>query len=174
MALIHKFNSRSPVVGERVFLAENATLIGDMEIGDDSSVWYGAVIRGDLEKIKIGSFTNIQDNAVIHVDRGFPTTIGDRVTIGHSAIVHGCTIESDVVIGLNSALLNGAYISENSIVAAGAVVTGKKYPPNSLIMGIPAKVVREVTEEEIKEIIDRSWREYKELASQHLKISQGL
>ncbi|AGK60471.1 Carbonic anhydrase/acetyltransferase, isoleucine patch superfamily [Archaeoglobus sulfaticallidus PM70-1] len=168
MAYILEINSKRPIIKDGVFIAENATIAGDVEIGRESSVWYNAVLRGDLERIVVGEKTNIQDNAVVHVDKGFPTEIGDRVTIGHSAVIHGCIIESDVVIGLNSAILNGAKISENSIVAAGAVVTGKKYPPNSLLMGIPAKVVREVTEDEVKSLIERSWKEYRELAELHI------
>ncbi|WP_456370282.1 gamma carbonic anhydrase family protein, partial [Geoglobus sp.] len=112
--------------GERVFIAENATILGDVEIGDDSSVWFNAVIRADLDRVTIGRKTNVQDNSVIHVDEGFPAEIGDRVTIGHSAVIHGCRISDDVLVGMNAVVLNGAEIGEYSIVGAGAVVTGKR------------------------------------------------
>ncbi len=153
--------------GERVFIAENATILGDVEIGDDSSVWFNAVIRADLDRVTIGRKTNVQDNSVIHVDEGFPTEIGDRVTIGHSAVIHGCRISDDVLVGMNAVVLNGAEIGEYSIVGAGAVVTGKRYPERSLILGVPAKVVREVTDQEV-ELIERSWKEYLRLKDRYL------
>lgn len=153
--------------GERVFIAENAVVKGDVEIGDDSSVWFNAVIRGDLDRVTIGKRTNVQDNAVIHVDEGFPTVLGDNVTVGHSAVVHGCVIADNVLIGMNAVVLNGAEIGEYSIVGAGAVVTGKKFPERSLILGVPAKFVREVTDQEI-ELIERSWKEYLKLKDMYL------
>ncbi|WP_457590988.1 gamma carbonic anhydrase family protein [Geoglobus sp.] len=153
--------------GERVFIADTAVVRGDVEIGSDSSVWFNAVIRGDLDRVSIGEKTNVQDNAVIHVDEGFPALIGDRVTIGHSAVIHGCRIADNSLIGMNAVVLNGAEIGEYSIVGAGAVVTGKRYPERSLILGVPAKVVREVTEQEI-ELIERSWKEYLKLKDMYL------
>lgn len=153
--------------GERVFIADNAVVRGDVEIGDDSSVWFNAVIRGDLDRVLIGEMTNVQDNAVIHVDEGFPTLIGDRVTIGHSAVIHGCRIADNVLIGMNAVILNGAEIGEYSIIGAGAVVTSKKYPERSLILGVPARTVREVTDSEI-ELIERSWKEYLKLKDRYL------
>ncbi|AKG90998.1 Carbonic anhydrase [Geoglobus ahangari] len=153
--------------GERVFIADTAVIKGDVEIGDDSSVWFNAVIRGDLDKVVIGRRTNVQDNAVIHVDEGFPTVVGDNVTIGHSAVVHGCRISDNVLVGMNAVVLNGAEIGEYSIVGAGAVVTGKKFPERSLILGVPAKVVREITDQEM-ELIERSWKEYLKLKDRYL------
>ncbi|WP_456478339.1 gamma carbonic anhydrase family protein [Geoglobus ahangari] len=153
--------------GERVFIADTAVIRGDVEIGDDSSVWFNAVIRGDLDKVVIGRRTNVQDNAVIHVDEGFPTVVGDNVTIGHSAVVHGCRISDNVLVGMNAVVLNGAEIGEYSIVGAGAVVTGKKFPERSLILGVPAKVVREITDQEM-ELIERSWKEYLKLKDRYL------
>ncbi len=172
MANMFKIGSKIPKLGRDVFLAETATIIGDVEIGDFSSVWYNAVVRGDLEKIRIGRYTNIQDNTVVHVDRGFPVEIGDYVVIGHSAVVHGCTIEDEVMIGMNSCILNGAQISGRSIVAAGAVVTGRKYPPNSVLMGVPARVVREITDEEFEREVTDRWKEYRELARMHSGIEK--
>ncbi|NOY11453.1 MAG: gamma carbonic anhydrase family protein [Archaeoglobi archaeon] len=153
--------------GERVFIADTAVIKGDVEIGDDSSVWFNAVIRGDLDKVVIGRRTNVQDNAVIHVDEGFPTVVGDNVTIGHSAVVHGCRISDNVLVGMNAVVLNGAEIGKYSIVGAGAVVTGKKFPERSLIHGVPAKVVREITDQEM-ELIERSWKEYLKLKDRYL------
>ncbi len=164
---LFKIGYKTPKLGKDVFIAETATVIGEVEIGDFSSVWYNAVVRGDLERIRVGKYTNIQDSVVVHVDRGFPVEIGDCVVIGHSAVIHGCMIEDEVMIGMNSCILNGAQISEKSIVAAGAVVTGKKYPPNSVLMGVPARVVREITDEEFEREITDRWREYRELAKMY-------
>lgn len=123
-----------------------AKVIGDVKIGKKSSVWYNAVIRGDLAPIKIGSYSNIQDNCVIHVTDKHGVKIGDYVSVGHGAILHGCKIKDNVLIGMNATVLNAAVINENSIVGAGAVVTeNKEFPPGSLILGVPAKVVRELT-----------------------------
>lgn len=138
-----------------VFIAETATIVGDVTIYQDASVWFGAVIRGDADKIVIGEGTNVQDGVVIHCDAGLPTTIGKRVVIGHRAVVHGARIADNVMIGIGAIVLNGAKIGEYSIVAAGALVPeGKEIPPRSLVMGVPGKVVREVTEQEIKRITD--------------------
>ncbi|RLI79565.1 gamma carbonic anhydrase family protein [Archaeoglobales archaeon] len=172
MAYLFKLGSTTPKLGKDVFLAETATVIGDVEIGDFSSVWYNAVLRGDLDKIRVGRYTNIQDNTVVHVDRGFPVEIGDYVVIGHSAVIHGCVIGDNVMIGMNSCILNGAHVSERSIVAAGAVVTGKKYPPNSVLMGVPARVVREITDEEFEREVTNRWKEYRELAKMHFGIKR--
>jgi carbonic anhydrase/acetyltransferase-like protein (isoleucine patch superfamily) len=172
MALVYEAGGKKPKIGRDVFLADTATIIGDVEIGDYSSVWYNAVIRGDLDKIKIGKYTNIQDNVVVHVDRGFPVEIGSYVTVGHSAVIHGCIIEDNVMIGLKSCILNGAKISERTIVGAGAVVTGKEYPPNSVLMGVPARVVKEITDEEFEREIKSRWMEYRELAELHLEVNK--
>lgn len=136
-----------------VFVAETATILGQVTIYPDASVWYGAVIRGDADTIVIGDGTNVQDGAVIHCDANLPTTIGKRVTIGHRAVIHGATIADNVLIGIGAIILNGAKIGEYSIIAAGALIPeGKEIPPLSLVMGMPGKVVRQVNDEEIKRI----------------------
>jgi carbonic anhydrase/acetyltransferase-like protein (isoleucine patch superfamily) len=135
-------------------------IIGDVTIGEMSSVWYNAVIRGDIGAITIGKYSNVQDNCVVHS----PAVIGDYVTVGHAAVVHACNINDSCLIGMNSTILDEAMINSNSIVAAGAMVTqGKEFPEGSLIMGLPARVVRELTDEEIRNIKDHSKR-YAELA----------
>ncbi len=124
-------------------------MIGDVEIGERSSVWPNASLRGDTGPIRVGQDTSIQDNCVLHLDEGFPLTIGDRVTVGHSVTLHGCTIEDDTLIGIGSIILNGARVRKGSVVAAGALVAeGVEVPPNTLVMGMPAKPRREVTAEE--------------------------
>jgi carbonic anhydrase/acetyltransferase-like protein (isoleucine patch superfamily) len=149
-----KSASLSPTrIHPTVFVAETATILGEVTIYPDASVWFGAVIRGDADKIVIGQGTNVQDGVVIHCDENLPTIIGKRVTIGHRAVIHGAIIADHVLIGIGAIILNGARVGEYSIIAAGALVgEGKEIPPRSLVMGIPGKVVREVNEEEIKRI----------------------
>ncbi len=154
MILPHKgFN---PVVPESCFIAPSADIIGDVTIGEESSVWFQVVIRGDVNSIRIGARTNIQDGAILHVTRdkmpmkGAPLTVGDDVTIGHRVTLHGCTIKNRILLGMGAVVLDGAVIDDDSIVAAGALVTKDKiFPPRSLIQGSPAKVVRELTAEEV-------------------------
>lgn len=144
---------------------KGARIVGDVEIGKGSSIWYNAVLRGDIEPIKVGSYSNIQDNCVVHSTKGYPVEVGDFVSVGHAAVLHGCRIHDNVLIGMNSTILNGAVIRENSIVGAGAVVTeGKKFPSGSLIIGIPARAVRALDTLEISEI--------KENATRYFKLSQ--
>lgn len=129
------------------FVAPNAILIGDIRIGTGSSVWYGCVLRADVAPIRIGGRTNIQDGTIMHADPGFPTVVGDDVTVGHAAIIHGAVVEDGALIGIRATLLNGCRIGAGSVVGAGALVPeGMIVPPNSLVLGIPAKVVREVDE----------------------------
>lgn len=143
MGHILEYKGHLPQIGKNVFIAPNATVIGKVEIGDGASIWFGAVVRGDTGHIKIGAKTNIQDNAVVHVNRRNDTFIGDRVTIGHGAVVEGCVIEDDVLIGMNATVLDGAIIGAKSIIAAGSVVReGGEIPPESLAAGVPAKVKR--------------------------------
>jgi len=150
---------RPDLVDPTVYIAAGAVIVGDVTIGPQSSVWFLAVIRGDCEAIRIGSRSNVQDGCVLHADPGFPCTIGDAVTIGHRAIVHGATVEDNVVIGMGSIILNGAKIGRDTIIAAGAVVTERAdIPPGSLVMGIPGKVRRGLTPEEIA---------YNRLAAEH-------
>ena len=151
-------------IAEWVYIAEGAKIIGDVTIGEDSSVWYNAVIRGDSNSIVIGENTNVQDNAVLHASHNHALQIGDNVTIGHGAIVHGCTVGNNVLIGMGAIILDGAVIEDNCIIGAGALVTQNKVvPEGSLALGNPAKVVRELTEEE-KESILKNADEYSEEA----------
>lgn len=132
-----------------VFIADTARVIGDVTIGKNSSVWYSALVRGDLESVIIGEDSNVQDGAIVHVDEGFPTAIGNGVSLGHGAIVHGATVEDNCLIAIGAILLNGVVVGANSIIGAGAVVAeGTHIPPNSLVLGVPGKVVRELTKEQ--------------------------
>ena len=136
------------------YCAKNASVIGDVTIGKDSSIWYNALIRADSDCIQIGSQTNIQDQTVLHVDKGYPLKIGNRVTIGHSAIVHGCTIEDEVLIGMGSIVMNGAKIGKHSIIGAGCVVPENMIvPENSVVVGVPARVLKKVSDIQIENII---------------------
>ncbi len=151
--MILDFNGILPRVHDSVYLSYNATLIGDVEIGENSSIWFGSVIRGDVSYVKIGKNSNVQDNAVVHVNYGLPTVIGDYVTIGHSAIVHGAIISDYVIVGMGAIVLDGAKVSKNVIIGAGSVVPpGMNIPEGVLVLGTPAKVVRDLTQEEIKHI----------------------
>lgn len=153
MSRFVEIDGMSPRLGERVFVADGAFLVGDVELGDDSSVFYGAVLRGDLAPIRIGMRTNIQDNVTVHVSTDVPTVIGNEVTVGHNAVLHACTIDDNVLIGMGAIVMDGAHIKKNCIVGAGAVVTqGKEFPENSLVLGSPAHVVRELTVEEIENV----------------------
>ena len=140
---IYELDGKAPQLGEGAWVADNATVIGDAVLGPNASVWFGAVVRGDTESIRIGANSNIQDLSVLHADYGQPLTIGDNVTVGHQVMLHGCTIGNDTLVGIQAVILNGAKIGRNCIVGAGAVVTeGKEFPDDSLILGAPAKVVR--------------------------------
>lgn len=144
-------------IDKSVFIADGAKVIGNVEIGKNSSIWFNAVIRADSDMVKIGENTNIQDNAVIHTSAGFGVQIGNNVSIGHGAIIHGCTIKDNVIIGMGAIILNGAVIEENCIIGAGTLVTqGKVIPSGSLAFGNPVKVVRQLSEEEIKHISDNA------------------
>ncbi|PZP39241.1 MAG: gamma carbonic anhydrase family protein [Pseudomonas fluorescens] len=140
-----------PQVDPTAWLAPNCTVIGDTHIGAHSSIWFGAVLRGDVERIRIGEYTNVQDNAVIHVTTGkFSTHIGNRVTIGHAAVVHACTLEDECLVGMNSTVLDGAVVQSHSMVAAGAVVSpGKVVESGWLWAGVPARPLRKLTEDEL-------------------------
>lgn len=159
--IIRAYEGKHPRIGQAVFVAENASVIGDVEIGNDCSIWYGVVLRGDVNFIRVGSRSNIQDNCVVHVEHGVhPTVIAEEVTIGHGAIVHGCTIARGALIGMGSRILDGARIGENALVGAGALVPqGMHVPPRTLAIGVPAKVKRALTDKEVAEL-EQSWRSY--------------
>ena len=150
--MIYDFEGITPDIERANFVAESADVIGDVTAEKNSSIWYNCTLRGDIESIRIGKNSNIQDNTVVHVGYDVGTVIGDNVTIGHRAIIHGCTIGDDCLIGMGAIILNHAVIGKESIVGAGALVTtGKKFPPRSLILGSPAKWIRSVTGEEIED-----------------------
>ncbi|TFF25565.1 gamma carbonic anhydrase family protein [Jiella endophytica] len=158
---VYQLGEDRPQIGEDVFIAPGAQVVGRVRLGKGASVWFGAVARGDNEWIEIGEGSNIQDNAVLHSDMGFPLTIGAGCTIGHAAIVHGCTLEENVLVGMGATVLNGARIGRNSIVGANALVTeGKEFPENSLIVGAPAKAVRSL-DAEAAEKLRESARHYR-------------
>lgn len=154
------------------WIAENATVLGDVELSVDCGIWFGAVLRGDNERITIGPRSNIQDNCVLHTDMGFPLTVGQDCTIGHRATLHGCTVGDNTLVGMSAIILNGAVIGRNCLVGAGALVTeGKQIPDNSLVVGSPGKVIRELDRDAIKGITGSAQR-YVENAkrfAEHLK-----
>jgi carbonic anhydrase/acetyltransferase-like protein (isoleucine patch superfamily) len=146
---LDRFLRRSPTVGEGVYIARTAVVVGDVTLGQGASVWYHAVLRGDINRIVVGQYSNVQDNAVLHLADDYPCLVGDWVTIGHGAIVHACTVEDEVLIGMGATILDGAAIGAQSIVGANALVTqGTRIPPGSLVLGAPAKVVRVLTAEQ--------------------------
>ncbi|MFA7572909.1 MAG: gamma carbonic anhydrase family protein [Lutispora sp.] len=147
--MIIEYDGHKPYIDDSCFIADNATIIGKVKLKKNASIWYGTVIRGDGNHISIGENTNIQDNCTIHINDDHPTIIGDYVTAGHGAIVHACTVGNNVLIGMGAIVLDGAEIGDNVIIGAGSVVPpGKKYPSNTLIMGSPAKIIRELTEKD--------------------------
>ncbi len=155
-----------PRIHNSAYIAPTATIIGDVEIEEGASIWDGAVLRGDVSYIKIGKNTNIQDNAVVHVDYNEPTIIGENVTIGHMAVVHAAKIGNNVIVGIHAVILNGAEIGDGSVVGAGAVVTSRtKIPPKSLVLGIPAKVVRQGNE--IEKMAIENGLIYQKLREEH-------
>lgn len=142
-------NGHTPQVHEQAWVAPGAVLAGEVSVGAETGIWYTCVVRADLAPITLGARTNVQDGSVLHADPGFPTTIGDGVTIGHRAVVHGCTVEDDVLIGMGAVLMNGVHVGAGSLIAAGAVLTqGTVVPPGSLVAGVPGKVRRELGEAE--------------------------
>ena len=147
---LYQLGEHAPRIHETAWVAASAEVIGEVELGERASVWFGAVVRGDSGLIRIGSNSNVQDNSVLHADPGVPLTIGDNVTVGHQVMLHGCTIGDGALIGIQAIVLNGARIGRNCLVGAGAVVTeGKSFPDGTLILGAPAKVVRELTLEQV-------------------------
>lgn len=140
---------RQPRLGKQVYIARGAVVLGDVTLGEHSSVWYHTTLRGDINRIEVGHHTNIQDNSILHVADEFPCLVGNWVTIGHSAVVHACTVGDEVLVGMGAVILDGAVVGEQSIIGAKALVTqGMKIPPGSLVLGMPAKIVRALTPEE--------------------------
>jgi carbonic anhydrase/acetyltransferase-like protein (isoleucine patch superfamily) len=166
--MLHSYKNFTPKLGKNSWVASSADVIGDVEMGEECSIWFGAIVRGDVHYIRIGDRVNIQDLSMVHVTHykkervqndGNPTIIGDDVTIGHRVMLHGCTIEDGCLIGMSATILDGAVIGKESIVGAGSLVTKNKvFPPRSLIMGSPAKVVRELTQEEVAELYNSASR----------------
>jgi len=152
--MIAAYDGRAPRLDPSVFVVNSATVIGDVVIGPQSSIWFGAVVRGDIHPIRIGARSNVQDNATLHVVGGkFGTTLGDGVTVGHNAVVHGCTIQDGVLVGMGAIVLDGAVVGAESLIAAGALVPpGTRVPPRSLVLGSPGKVVRPVSDAELERI----------------------
>ena len=166
---IDNFLGKVPTLAPSSFVASNATLIGDVTLGEESSVWYQCVLRADINSICVGPRSNIQDGAVVHLADDFGVKIGELVTVGHKAILHACTVGNEVLVGMNAVILDGAEIGDRCIVGAGALVTGhKKFPPGSLILGSPAKVARELSHEEQAGI--KVWAErYVQLSREYLR-----
>jgi carbonic anhydrase/acetyltransferase-like protein (isoleucine patch superfamily) len=164
--MLRPYKGTWPKVGERVYVDSSAQVIGDVELAEHSSIWMNAVVRGDVNSIKIGPYTNVQDNCVVHVFKGLhPTVLADHVTVGHSVTLHGCRIDSWCLIGMGAIILNGAHIGAESIVAAGTLVPeGKEFPPGSLVIGSPGRVLRPITEEERQGLrtYAQNYYEYKE------------
>ena len=146
----YRIGNKTPQVAASAFVAREATVIGDVGLADQTSVWPGASLRGDNEPIRIGAQSNVQEGAVLHTDPGFPLTLGERVTVGHQVMLHGCTVGDGSLIGIQAVVMNGAVIGKHCLVGAGSIVTeGKTFPDRSLILGVPAKVVRELSDEDI-------------------------
>ncbi len=167
--MIRSFQGKKPVLGKDVFIAENAVLIGEVILSDRANIWYGAVLRGDEGSIEIGEESNVQDNATIHTGKDFPVKVGKGVTVGHNAIVHGCTVGDDTMIGMGACVLNGAVIGKGCIVGAGALVKeGQVIPDYSLCVGVPAKIVRTLDEDAVKGVRDNA-QMYVHLAEEYRK-----
>ncbi|WP_294371412.1 gamma carbonic anhydrase family protein [uncultured Clostridium sp.] len=149
--MIKKYMGKKPIISEKAYVSETSVIMGDVVLKENSNVWFGAVLRGDMAEIIIGENTNIQENTVVHVDKNHKVTIGNNCTVGHNATIHGCSIGDNTLIGMGAIILNGAKIGNNSIVAAGALITqNKEFDDGVLILGNPAKAVRKLTEEEIE------------------------
>jgi len=169
MSGVYSFRGKKPVIGERVFIAPGASVIGNVELADDVSIFHNAVLRGDINSIKIGKGTNIQDNSTVHLASNKGVVIGDGVTVGHNAIVHACDIEDYCIIGMGSCVMDNAKVGHHSIVGAGALITsGKEFPPYSLITGSPARRLRDLTKEEIEQC-ETSSRHYIEVKDDFLR-----
>ncbi len=167
--MISPYKGVDPQVHKTAYIAPDAVVIGDVTIGEESSVWFGSVIRGDVNYVRIGARTNIQDGTIIHVSsKTHSTTLEDEITIGHRVVLHGCHVESGCLIGIGAILLDGVRVGRNSLVAAGSLLTpGTQILPNSLVMGSPAKVKRELSSDELA-YLERSWRNYVDLKKHYI------
>src|SRR4051794_19176750 len=171
-ALIVGIGGKEPRIDSEAFVAPTASVIGDVSLHSGTSVWYGAVLRGDVEGIEVGAHSNVQDNCTLHADPGFPVTVGERVSIGHNAVVHGATVEDDCLIGMGATVLNGAVIGAGSLVAAQALVPqGMRGPPGSLVAGVPAKGRRELRAEE-RQGVTLNGTLYADLAKAHREVHE--
>lgn len=175
--MISPYKSHTPDIHKTAYVAPTAVIIGRACLKESASIWFNTVVRADINAITIGAGSNIQDSCTLHVTDDLPVVVGDRVTVGHGAIIHGCTIENDCLIAMGAVILDGAVIGTGSVVAAGAVVSpGMKVPPGSLVMGLPAKVKRQVTEAD-RRLIDSGWRNYTALIESyremHLEATVG-
>jgi carbonic anhydrase/acetyltransferase-like protein (isoleucine patch superfamily) len=170
--MIQSYQNHEPKFGKNVRVHDAATVIGQVTLGDDVSLWPSAVLRGDMAGIRVGNRTNIQDGSVFHTDNGYPAVIGEDCVVGHQACVHACTVGNRCLIGIQSVILTGADVGDECIIGAGAVVLeGKKIPPRSLVLGVPGKVVRQVTDEDVKSILS-GVQEYLHLREQLPVVSQ--
>ena len=169
-ALVLPYQGKSPQIDPSAWLAPNATVIGDVTLEADSSVYYGAVIRADMAEVRLGIGSNLQDNVVVHTDFGRPSLIGNGVSVGHLAVIHGCTIADNVLVGMGATVLNGAHIGTGSLIAAGTVVLeGTIIPPRSLVAGVPGKVRRELSDAEVDKVISNA-QDYLDLTSTHRSL----
>lgn len=167
-----EFPWSAPDVTAAAFVADNATVIGNVSLATGASIWYGAVVRGDVESIEIGKYTNIQDGAILHGDPGQPTILEDYVTVGHRAVIHSAQIETGCLIGIGAIILNGVRVGSGSIIGAGSVVT-KDVPPRSLVMGVPARKIRDITQLQAQELLEHA-RKYAQLAEVHAGTGSDL
>ena len=166
--MIHAVNGNEPQIEQDVFIAEGSKIIGDVYIKSGASIWFNTIVRGDLGPIKIGKKTNIQENSTLHIDADSPLIIGDNVTVGHNSVLHGCTINNNCIIGMGAVILNNANIGKNTIIGAGALIPeNKKIPEGSLVLGVPAKVTRKLSEKEI-ENIQESADHYYDLSQKYI------
>jgi carbonic anhydrase/acetyltransferase-like protein (isoleucine patch superfamily) len=170
---IYPYGEKRPQVDPSAFIAPGAAVVGDVEIGPRASVWFNAVLRGDSSRISLGADTNVQDGAVLHTDQGSPCLVGEGCTIGHNAIVHGCSIERGCLVGMGAIVLSGVRIGEESIVAAGALVAeGRAYPARSLLVGAPARRLRELTDDDVERLIRPGVRHYLEFAQAYSELDE--
>ena len=172
--MIVNYRDKQPLIGNNSFIASSAMVIGDVKIEDRASIWYGVVVRGDMEPITIGTDTNIQDNCTIHTESGYPAVIGNRVSVGHNAVIHGCIIEDNCLIGIGALVLSGAHIRIGSVVAAGSVVKeGQEVGPYSLVAGTPAVVKKKLTKDEIIKF-QGPVNNYLKLAVEHMNLKDNI